>query len=215
MNAKNPAPQQQESKSAKAIRFGVDRGTLGKWEAEEGLDLSDDDAILGRMGQMRIDERLRHGVEGDDGDGETPTAKKAKWDAEKSFHAARREKVKADIDEGRVVSREDQLAIGFKGGLMFRAVLQKLAAELTPLVAGLETGEIARVIEDYAWDKSNEVADALAELGVTDGGGDVGGGEAPEAPTPEPVGAKRRASAKQPARAKVSNKRKPKSRASS
>ena len=58
--------------------------------------------------------------------------------------------------------------------LLARSAFQKLSAEVTPLVAGLESGEVARVLEDYGWNKSNELAEAFLEIGIAEAGGDGG-----------------------------------------
>ena len=178
----NKQTEKKESKLAMARRTGVSRSSLDAWH-QEGVDLWNEEEL-----QAKIAAKRDPAGGGDQSD----AAKLLKAKAEKEFHSARIQKIKADAEEGKYVTRESQLSVGHQAGLLVRAELQKMASELPPILAGLESGQMAAVIEDYGWNKSEHLSKAFGELGVTDGGGAGGGMPTPEASPPKRVGRKKR-----------------------
>ena len=179
---------EKETLSKMEVRVGVSRQALSKWR-DHGVDIWNEDELQAKIGAMRGAGELGGG----EGEGDlSDAAKLLKAKAEKEYHSARIQKIKADAEEGKYVTRESQLSVGHQAGLLVRAELQKMASELPPILAGLESGQMAAVIEDYGWNKAEHLSKAFGELGVTDGGGAGGGMPTPEAVAPKRVGRKKR-----------------------
>mgnify|MGYP003661802254 CR=1 FL=1 len=188
MNSLTPPMKTKEPRTQIEARTGVSRQTLSKWE-KQGVDIWNEDELQSKIGAMR---GAGEETGGDGGGDQSDAAKLLKAKAEKEFHSARIQKIKADAEEGKYVTRESQLSVGHQAGLLVRAELQKMASELPPILAGLESGQMAAVIEDYGWNKAEHLSKAFGELGVTDGGGAGGGMPTPEAVAPKRVGRKKR-----------------------
>lgn len=158
----------------------AERGKYDLWESVKGY--------------IRFLQERKHNQHLQDGDEEAEnytTARARKLRAEADL-----KEIQRDAERNRYVTRESQLAIGHQAGLLNRAEWQKLASELPPLIAGMESGPMAATLEDYGWNKAEHIAKAFGELGVTDGRGTGGGMPTPKAATPKRVGRKKRPSAK-------------------
>lgn len=186
-----------ESKDSICRRVGISRPGLDEW-IKKGCDPWDEASIMEFCAGLRVDhkqrlnEPYRSATAPEDGENYNYNESRAK----REHFQAELARLKYEVEEGRYTETEIAESMFQKAGLATRTMLQKLPIEVTPLVAGLDSAKTAKALEQWAFDKSQEIADAYEHL-YREAGKEMGERvQDAKASSPRGVGGKKRPPAK-------------------
>ena len=128
----SPDSMKKPNQTQLAERLGVTRQTLSAWHRNEGLDLSDLEAVEARAARARDRKETSEDL---------ASAKLRKLKAE-----ADRQETLAAREKGELVLAAGIEAEGQAVGLAVRQALEKLAIELPPLLAGRDAAEVSKLL---------------------------------------------------------------------
>lgn len=67
-------------------------------------------------------------------------------------------KIELEVESGKFVSLESQLAAGMQMGMVIKGIFLKLSSDLAPVLAGRPAGEIKTALDKYAREKLTELS---------------------------------------------------------
>jgi hypothetical protein len=137
-----------QSRASICRRYKITAATLAGWELE-GIDIFSDQ-------QMQERNSRKHGGTNS---AEMTAAKLRKLRAE-----ARTAEMRADQQDGKLISLEELTICLTKIGSVLKAQLSKLRGELPPMLYGMSEAEISRRIGEATDRTLNDICDELQEI---------------------------------------------------
>lgn len=131
------------TQTAMAEKAGVTVKTLLEWR-KEGINIESEEEVLTRAEKTK--ERFAKSE-----DMSEVKLRKLRAEADLKEH-------ELEVERGMYVSQESQRADGQKFGLVIQGVFQKMADDLTPIIAGRPAGEVKKAIQKYAREKLTEIS---------------------------------------------------------
>jgi uncharacterized protein YjcR len=125
-------------------KAGITAKTLRTWRDEEGLDITDEAAVMDRAARKQVGNPESE-------DATAAKLRKVRAEADMLEH-------KLQVERGKFVSHESQLRAGMQFGLVIRGVFERMDSDLTPRLAGRKASECSKILKEYARDKLTELS---------------------------------------------------------
>lgn len=141
------------SQADMAAKAGVTCKTLRAWRDDDGIDITDEEAVMARAaiksrGGKPMDEDM------------------AEIKKRHEYYKAELAAHKLEVERGKHVSHDDMLKDGQRAGMLVRTILQKMSGELTPRLAGKNSAEVEKELAKWSRDVLSNLAnyDTLMEI---------------------------------------------------